>query len=439
MDEFSIEQKIEDLENQLRELKKSLKKSNHLVSDYIFPQTAMIEGVKFSSINANIKSKEKLDLTLIEIREGSSIAGVFTKSETRSSPVRWCEKVLAMRREASLSGKVGILINSGNANTFTGKIGEKTVMDSVASVSKYLGCERNNVFIASTGVIGEVLPSEKIMAKIPALCKNLSSGDIAGSAQAIMTTDTFPKGFCSTVTIEGVKVSIAGIAKGSGMIAPDMATMLGFVFTDISIDEDLLQKTLSDSVDKTFNSISVDSDMSTSDTVILAATGRASGLHFSSAQDKGYDEFSYALISAMKALSHLIVKDGEGATKFVKVKVSGADTYASAKIVSKSIANSPLVKTAISGEDPNWGRIIMAIGKSGEKINRDRITVKFGKILVAENGWVAPSYSEELGASYMKNDELEINVDLGVGSQSATCYTCDFSHDYISINADYRS
>jgi len=277
------------------------------------------------------------------------------------------------------------------------------------------------------------------MAKIPALCKNLSSSDIAGSAQAIMTTDTFPKGFYSTVTIEGVKVSIAGIAKGSGMIAPDMATMLGFVFTDISIDEDLLQKTLSDSVDKTFNSISVDSDMSTSDTVILAATGRASGLHFSSAQDKGYDEFSYALISAMKALSHLIVKDGEGATKFVKVKVSGADTYASAKIVSKSIANSPLVKTAISGEDPNWGRIIMAIGKSGEKINRDRITVKFGKILVAENGWVAPSYSEELGASYMKNDELEINVDLGVGNQSATCYTCDFSHDYISINADYRS
>ena len=179
--------------------------------------------------------------------------------------------------------------------------------------------------------------------------------------------------------------------------------------------------------------------MSTSDTVILAATGRASGLHFSSAQDKGYDEFSYALISATKALSHLIVKDGEGATKFVKVKVSGADTYASAKIVSKSIANSPLVKTAISGEDPNWGRIIMAIGKSGEKINRDKITVKFGKILVAENGWVAPSYSEELGASYMKNDELEINVDLGVGSQSATCYTCDFSHDYISINADYRS
>ena len=407
--------------------------------DYKFPQEADINGVRFSSVCAKIKSGDKLDLTLIEVAAGSSFSGVFTKSETRSSPIRWCEWALREKKKHPSNGKIAILVNSGNANTFTGRIGEKAVNETVEAVSRNLDCDRTNVFVASTGVIGEVLPVEKIIEKIPYLARELSADAMAQSAEAIMTTDTYPKGLLREFFIEGKKITIAGIAKGSGMIAPDMATMLGFIFTDISICEELLQESLSTAVETTFNSISVDSDTSTSDSVFLAATGAVADIHLSSPKDKGYHDFFHNLSEVMKGLCHLIVKDGEGATKFIEVQVTGASSYRSAKAVCKSIANSPLVKTAANGEDPNWGRIVMAVGKSGEAVDRDKIKIKFGDILVAENGWVSSSYSEELGSSYMKNDDLKFSVDLGMGRYSATYWTCDFSDEYISINADYRS
>ncbi len=439
MESFEIERRIQELESELSRLKKKRQNYSSLIKNYAFPSGKKIEGVRFSATSAAIKSNNELDLTLIEIKEGSSLSGVFTTSSTRSSPVRWCQNVLKNRMKITPSGKSAILINSGNANTFTGAQGEKAVSDSVASVSRHLRCEPKNIFIASTGVIGEALPVEKIIDELPVLCKQLSSESVALSAKAIMTTDTFPKGSFRNIIIEGIEVSILGIAKGSGMISPDMATMLGFIFTDISIDEDFLQEILFKSVNQTFNNISVDGDTSTSDSVILAATGTVPGLHFSTTSDKGYAKFSEALNSVMMELSHLIVKDGEGATKFLEIRVFGAVSENSAKAVCRSIANSPLVKTAVNGEDPNWGRIIMAIGKSGQPVDRDKITIEFGDILVAEKGRVAATYSEDLGAVYMKNSELIINVHLGLGEFKSIFWTCDFSDEYVSINADYRS
>ena len=427
------------MEDKLALLKKNKNPIPSFIRNYTFPHGMKIEGVNFSALCASIKSDKKLDLTLIEIREGASLSGVFTTSQTRSSPVRWCEDIFGRRKNKTLSGKSAILVNSGNSNTFTGELGKRAVEKSVETVSKNLGCEKENVFVASTGVIGEILPIDKIISKVPDLCEKLSPNSISQSAEAIMTTDTFPKGVCANVMIGGQKVSIVGIAKGSGMISPDMATMLGFIFTDISINEELLQESLHKSVNQTFNNISVDSDTSTSDTVILAATGTVPGLHISKSEDDGYSEFLEALTSVMKELSHLIVKDGEGATKFIEIRVSGAVSDYSAKKVCQSIANSPLVKTAASGEDPNWGRIIMAIGKSGESVERDKITIKFGEILVAEKGAVASTYSEDLGARYMKREELIIDVDLNMGESNAIFWTCDFSGEYVSINADYRS
>ncbi len=439
MTKSDIQNKIQSLKIELARLRKNNKLSKSFLEDYSFPEKASLEGVKFSSVCANIKPSEKLDLTLIELVEGSSFSGVFTKSETRSSPVKWCEKALQERKESEPSGKLAILVNSGNANAFTGSHGEKAVTQTAEVVSRNLDCEKKNVFIASTGVIGELLPVEKIINKIPYLCTELSADAFAKSAEAIMTTDTFPKGVFREFLIKGKKISIAGIAKGSGMIAPDMATMLGFIFTDISICEELLQESLSKAVETTFNSISVDSDTSTSDSVFLAATGAVADLHLSNSMDIGYSDFFKNLCEVMKELSHLIVKDGEGATKFIEIEVTGALSYRSAKAVCKAIANSPLVKTAINGEDPNWGRIVMAVGKSGEAVDRDKIKIKFGEILVAENGWVAPSYTEELGSNYMKSDNLKFSVDLAMGGYSATFWTCDFSDEYVSINADYRS
>ena len=439
MTKSNIQKKINLLKIQLAAMRKDSISPKPFLRDYRFPKEAHLMGVKFSSVCAKIKPSKKLDLTLIELVEGSSFSGVFTKSETRSSPVRWCEKALQERKKNSSSGKIAILVNSGNANTFTGGHGATAVDETVEMVSRYLDCDKKNVFVASTGVIGEVLPVEKIIDNIPNLCRQLSADAIAQSAEAIMTTDTFPKGVFREFLIEGKKITIAGIAKGSGMIAPDMATMLGFIFTDISICEELLQDSLSKAVEATFNSISVDSDTSTSDSVFLAATGAVVDLHLSSSKDKGYQDFFHNLSEVMKDLSHLIVKDGEGATKFIEIEVTGASSYRSAKAVCKSIANSPLFKTAVNGEDPNWGRIVMAIGKSGEAVERDKIKIKFGQIVVAENGWVSPSYTEELGSNYMKNNDLKFSVDLAMGGHSATFWTCDFSNEYISINADYRS
>ena len=326
-----------------------------------------------------------------------------------------------------------IIVNSGNSNAFTGKAGEGSVDAICAAVAARSGLPAARVFTASTGVIGERLPHDRITAKVDDLCAAQNPGKISEAADAIMTTDTFPKGASAQVRIGDKTVSIAGIAKGSGMIAPDMATMLVYIFTDAAIARTDLQSMLSELTDKTFNNITVDSDTSTSDTLLLAATGQ-SGVDVTHS-----GAFKDALHAVMLDLAHQVVKDGEGATKFITVRVTGAASDADARVHALSIANSPLVKTAAAGEDPNWGRIVTAIGKSGAAADRDRLTIRFGDILVAENGWVAETYREEDGAAYMRNPDLLIHTDIGLGDGTSTVWTCDLTHGYITINADYRS
>jgi len=325
------------------------------------------------------------------------------------------------------------IVNSGNSNAFTGRAGEESVSAICDMVSSVTGLPANRVFTSSTGVIGERLPHDRITAKVAELNNSLSQNGMKGAASAIMTTDTFPKGATAEINVDGKPVRIAGIAKGSGMIAPDMATMLVYIFTDAKIAQVDLQAMLSELTEVTFNSITVDSDTSTSDTLLLAATG-ASG-----AEVGGNADFKTALHDVMLDLSHQVVRDGEGATKFVEVEVTGAESDTDARIHALAIANSPLVKTAVAGEDPNWGRVVMAIGKSGAAADRDLLSIRFGDILVAEKGWVAESYTEEAGSSYMKQQELKIRVDLGLGEGASKVWTCDLTHQYIAINADYRS
>ncbi|MBY6049509.1 bifunctional glutamate N-acetyltransferase/amino-acid acetyltransferase ArgJ [Vannielia litorea] len=394
-----------------------------------FPDLPVIGGVKFAAVEAGVRYKGRLDVMLALLDPGSVVAGVFTRSATRSAPVRDCE---AKIRKVSDAG-AAILVNSGNSNAFTGGAGQESVEAICAAVAEAADVPKARVFTASTGVIGERLPHDRITGKLGELVGGLDEGGIELAAKAIMTTDTFAKGSTREVALKGGTVKIAGIAKGSGMIAPDMATMLVYIFTDAKISRDALQSMVSCHNETTFNAITVDGDTSTSDTLICAATG-ASGVECDQSE-----EFEAALAEVMKDLAHQVVKDGEGATKFVAVKVTGAAHDADAKRVAMSIANSPLVKTAIAGEDPNWGRIVMAVGKSGAEADRDKLTIKFGEVLVAENGWVAPGYSEEQGAGYMKLPELVIRVDMGLGKGRFTAWTCDLTHQYISINADYRS
>jgi len=395
-----------------------------------FPALPNVAGVRFGTLAAGIKYQNRPDVMLAELAPGTSIAGVFTQSATRSAAVLDCQKKLGLPAAEGAA----ILVNSGNANAFTGHRG----MASVAALSKALADQlelsESRVFTASTGVIGEPLPHEKISTRMPELISDLDADGIGMAARAIMTTDTYPKGASAQVETSSGPVNIVGIAKGSGMIAPDMATMLAYIFTDAQIEQVELQGLLSSLNEVTFNAITVDSDTSTSDTLILAATG-ASG-HRVSAQNAAFVE---GLHQVMRDLAHQVVRDGEGARKFVEVRLTGAASDQDAKQHAKAIANSPLVKTALAGEDPNWGRIVMALGKSGAAAERDLIKIWLGDILVAEQGWVAASYSEEQGAAYMKNAELVIAVDLGMGSGTATIWTCDLTHDYISINADYRS
>ena len=395
-----------------------------------FPALPNVAGVRFGTLAAGIKYQNRPDVMLAELAPGTSIAGVFTQSATRSAAVLDCQKKLGLPAAEGAA----ILVNSGNANAFTGHRG----MASVAALSKALADQlelsESRVFTASTGVIGEPLPHEKISTRMPELISDLDADGIGMAARAIMTTDTYPKGASAQVETSSGPVNIVGIAKGSGMIAPDMATMLAYIFTDAQIEQVELQGLLSSLNEVTFNAITVDSDTSTSDTLILAATG-ASG-HRVSAQNAAFVE---GLHQVMRDLAHQVVRDGEGARKFVEVRLTGAASDQDAKQHAKAIANSPLVKTALAGEDPNWGRIVMALGKSGAAAERDLIKIWLGDILVAEQGWVAASYSEERGAAYMKNAELVIEVDLGMGSGVATVWTCDLTHDYISINADYRS
>ena len=394
-----------------------------------FPDLPVIKGVRFAAVSAEVKYKDRDDVMVAVMAPETAIAGVFTKSATRSAPVLDCQAKLG----GEIFAPAVFLVNSGNSNAFTGSAGERSVEEICASAAAVFDVPQTRIFTASTGVIGERLPHGQIINKISDLDARLSPSSIESAARAIMTTDTFPKGASAEIIIDGKPVRIAGIAKGSGMIAPDMATMLVYIFTDAEIAQPDLQVLLGTLTDSTFNCITVDSDTSTSDTLMCAATG-ASGVDVTDSAG-----FTQALRGVMLDLAHQVVRDGEGATKFVEICVSGAASDAEARTVGLSIANSPLVKTAIAGEDPNWGRIVMAVGKSGAQANRDKLTIRFGDIVVAENGWVSSDYSENLGAEYMKQQNLAINVDLGIGGGLGTVWTCDLTHGYITINADYRS
>ena len=394
-----------------------------------FPKLHIISGVTFATAAAGIKYAGRTDVMLASIAAGSTVAGVFTRSATSAACVLDCQSKMG----GDMSQGAAILVNSGNANAFTGNAGQASVDRICAAVAIGLGVPASAVFTSSTGVIGEVLPDHKITKCIDALAGSLGEDALENAAKAIMTTDTYAKGSTASVEINGKTIKISGIAKGSGMVAPDMATMLVYIFTDAKIAQPDLQALLADLTDKTFNCITVDSDTSTSDALICAATGA------SSADVSGNPDFAQALGQVMLDLAHQVVKDGEGATKFVAVEVTGAASDGDARLVAMSIANSPLVKTAIAGEDPNWGRIVMAVGKSGAKADRDRLSIWFGPHLVAENGWVAKTYTEDASASYMKQSELVIRTDLGIGGAKTTVWTCDLTHGYIEINTDYRS
>ncbi|MCB1367652.1 MAG: bifunctional glutamate N-acetyltransferase/amino-acid acetyltransferase ArgJ [Rhodobacteraceae bacterium] len=404
-----------------------------------FPVLPVIAGVEFAAAEAGVKYQGRLDVMLARIAPGSAIAGVFTRSSTRSAPVLDCQDKLAkLAAEGAGDKGFAILVNSGNSNAFTGAVGVEAVQTICKAAAKMLKLPESHVFTASTGVIGVPLPAERITAVLDQMKAELS--DMAGdrAARAIMTTDTFAKGAVAEVKIDGKTIRIAGFAKGSGMIAPDMATMLVYIFTDAAISQPDLQKCVSSLNRTTFNAITVDSDTSTSDSLMIAATGK-SGVQIGGAGSASGKAFAEALGGVMQDLAHQVVKDGEGATKFVEVAVTGATTQAAAHKVAMAIANSPLVKTAIAGEDPNWGRIVMAVGKSGARADRDKLTIRFGEVLVAENGWVSPDYREEDGAAHMQQQDLKIAVDMGLGSGQATVWTCDLTKRYIEINADYRS
>ncbi|GFE64501.1 bifunctional glutamate N-acetyltransferase/amino-acid acetyltransferase ArgJ [Litoreibacter roseus] len=402
-----------------------------------FPDMPAIEGIRFSAVAAGLKYQGRTDVMLADICAGATVAGVFTKSATRAAPVLDCQDKLG--RVDDPKAGFAFLVNAGNANAFTGKHGTEAVNRITSAVGDLLGIPQTHVYSASTGVIGEPLPTDLFTASLDALKSGLSEDRIADAAEAIRTTDTFAKGSSAQITVGGATVSIAGIAKGSGMIEPDMATMLVYIFTDAKISQQVLQASLSRLNETTFNCITVDSDTSTSDTLLMAATGKAEMAKITDLDSEAAAQFCEGLRTVMTDLAHQVVRDGEGASKFVTVQVTGAASDQDAHKVAKSVANSPLVKTAIAGEDPNWGRVVMAVGKSGAEADRDRLSIRFGDLLVAEQGWVSPEYSEAAAADYMKNTNITIRVDLGLSGGSATIWTCDLTHGYISINADYRS
>ena len=398
----------------------------------------MIRGARFSSLCANIKYKDRLDLTLILLEAGSIVTGVFTNSKTKAPSVIWSKKVV---KSASKNEEepIAIVINSGNANAFTGKEGTQAIEKVVSEIAENLKISKKRILMASTGVIGEPLPYKKIIDKIPSLTQNLTENQVVDCAKAIMTTDTYPKLRFKKFKLDKNFISILGIAKGSGMIAPNMATMLSFIITDIKISYAILQKITSNLSDKTFNSITVDSDTSTSDMVLVSTTSSANMKPIKKFSDNRIKQFSKTLELVMKELAIEIVKDGEGSNKLIEYQIIGALNDKSAKNIALSIANSPLVKTAIAGEDPNWGRVIMAIGKSGEKVSPEKIEIKFGDLKVAEKGKISEEYNEEKLKEYMQWDSLTVEVNLRLGQGSFECYTCDLTDDYVKINADYRN
>lgn len=398
-----------------------------------YPDLPAIEGVRYATAEAGIKYKNRTDVLLMAFDEGTTAAGVLTRSKCSSAAVDWCRANLP-------GGKArGLVVNSGNANAFTGSKGKESVELTADYAAKALGCATSEIFLASTGVIGEPLPASKFAGVLDEAATRLAETPWIEPAKAIMTTDTFPKLAGAVLEFDDVEVKINGIAKGSGMIAPDMATMLSFVVTDMPISADVLQALLSKHVQKSFNSITVDSDTSTSDTLLAFATGKAKVEPITSLADPRAEFFGEALFDVLFELAILTVRDGEGATKQVAVNVEGATNDASAFRIAKAIADSPLVKTAIAGEDANWGRVVMAVGKAGEPADRDRLAIRFGDLLVAENGERAAVYDEAATSAYMKGEELEVTVSLGLGDGTATVYTCDLTHGYITINGDYRS
>lgn len=399
-----------------------------------FPDLPHIAGVSFSAVEAGVRYPNRKDVMLVHLAPGTVMAGVFTRSSTRSGCVRDCQAKLAIKAPPGVGA--AIIVNSGNSNAFTGAVGDAAVAAVTGGVAEALGLPSARVFSSSTGVIGEPLPHDRITSKIPALVAGLAEDAIQMAAHAMMTTDTFPKGASAIVQGDGGEIRIAGIAKGSGMIAPDMATMLVYLFTDAKISAATLQKMVSRNVGPTFNSITVDSDTSTSDTLLMAATGQSAAADVKGPVAKAFEA---ALKEVMASLAHQVIRDGEGATKFVEIRVTGAATDADAGRVAFAVANSPLVKTAIAGQDPNWGRIVAAVGKSGAEADRDKLTIRFGDLVVARDGWRNPDYREQDGADYMKQAELVIGVDLGLGRAARSVWTCDLTNRYIEINADYRS
>jgi glutamate N-acetyltransferase/amino-acid N-acetyltransferase len=391
-----------------------------------------IAGVKFATAEAGIKYKGREDLLFAVLPEGTIAAGVTTRSKTCSAPVLWCRDQLAHGQARAL------VVNSGNANAFTGRKGVEAVRITADAAAEAIGCRPEDVYIASTGVIGEPMDAGAFAHLLGELAPKATEAAWEKAARAIMTTDTYPKLATKTASIGGGNVVIAGFVKGSGMIAPDMATMLGFIFTDANIALPVLQKLTREIADKTFNCITVDSDTSTSDTVIVFATG-ASGAEITDAGSTEAQAFAAALHEVMRDMARQVVRDGEGLSKFVEITVTGAENDQAAHKIAMTLANSPILKAAFAGEDPNWGRVVMAVGKAGEAADRDKLAIRFGDILVAENGQRAPGYAEEQGAAYMKNAELAVSVDVGIGSSSAVVWTCDLTHDYITINADYRT
>jgi len=395
-----------------------------------------VPGVRIAATEAGIKYKGRKDLMVMVFDEGTEVAGVFTRSKCPSAPVEFCRQNLP-------GGKARILVvNSGNANAFTGKRGRESTAIEAAAAAAAVGGSEAEVFLASTGVIGEPLDAGKFSHLLEGLVRGAQADAWKDAALAIMTTDTYPKYLTAKADIGGVEVTINGIAKGAGMIAPDMATMLSFVATDAPIAAPVLQELLSKGTNKTFNAVTVDSDTSTSDSLMLFATGKAADRgapRITDAKDPRLSGFRRALNRILKQLALQVVRDGEGARKMIEITVTGAKSSRSAKRIALSIANSPLVKTAIAGEDANWGRVVMAVGKAGEPADRDLLSISFGEYRVAHQGERDPTYSEEAVSTYMENDDIVITVDIGLGNGKATVWTCDLTKEYVAINGDYRS
>ena len=397
-----------------------------------FPDLPPIAGVELRVARARYKTWDRCDLTFATLAEGTSVAGVLTQSKCPSPEVEWCRKALTLGTARAL------VVNAGNSNAFTGSRGRAAVEAIAARTAGHLGCQPSDVFVASTGVIGVPLPIDRAEAGLDAAFGAQTCGWL-DAAETIGTTDTYPKGATTSAIVDGRRVNLVGIIKGSGMIAPDMATMLGFVFTDAAVDPAFLQAALTAATAPSFSCITVDGDTSTSDTVLAFATGAAGNVTLTGDDSDGADAFRAALADLCHQLAMLVVRDGEGATKLIEIAVTGADSNRSAHRIAMSIANSPLVKTAIAGGDANWGRVVMAVGKAGEPAERDKLSIRFADTQVARDGLAVEGYDEAPVAAHLAGEEVEIGVDLGLGEGKARVWACDLTHGYISINADYRS